>query len=1180
MRIRTLLFGLCTVAPALAQERAILLPRAPRVSPDGARIAFAWRGDVWIGPSAGGHAARITTHPGEDDNPVWSPDGKRLAFVSNRAGGSQIFVVTLPGEGQPAGAPAQVTSDSEARSLLAFTADGAGLLVAMAGDDHFASSESRRLWRIDVDAKQPKRLLLDVGFGTAAVSPDGTKVLFTRGRAAWWRKGYRGAAAEQLWLADLQQAPPKCTRLSQDRADFQNVTETDPMWAPSGDGYWFVSDPDGTFDVWYRPLAGGDARRVTNVGAADGSDDGVAFASLSRDGRTLVARRRSELLRVDTATGKATPVQLFATGDQLAADEERRIETHADAIAFTADGKQMAFTAGEDVYVMDRVLKEPVRVTHTPSRERDLVFAQDGKTLWFVSDAGGEVDIWHVACPRDDGIWWLGKDFVATRVTDDRAVEGDLALSPKGDRLAFSRDNDLWVMQTDGTGAKQVFATWSGPDYDWSPDGKWLTWATQDDDYNSDVWIAPLDGSVPPFNLSRHPGRDGSPKWSPDGTRIAFVGAREDGEHDVHYVNLTKGVEEKTDRDRKLEEALEAMKKKPGKGGRAASGNAEPGRGDGASTGRRGRRPGGAEPPAGGGAEPAVAAGDEPAGDAPQEPAEKAEPKPPVEVAVDFDGILERRHRIRLPDSAESGLLWSPDGKKLAFAATVDNEAGLYTVEFPEAGKPKRMARQGLSSASWLEAGNEIVGLAAGAAPADADPATPPGVPPRRRGGFRGFGGGSGVPAAMNQRGDIERFEFTARQVRDWAKLRALAFDQGWRAMRDRFYDEALNDRDWDAVREKYRAVAAQCLGREEFSELMNMMLGELNASHMGHGGGAEPMPQLDAGQTWTPTTWQLGLRFEPGAADAANPGLRVRSVVRGSPCALAKSRVQPGETLLAVDGTALAGTVDLDALLTMDQVRDVELTVRDAAGAERKLTVRPIASVRGLYYEDWVERTRATVDAASGGRFGYLHIRSMDMRSVQQMEEDLFAAGAGKDGLIVDVRWNGGGSTADHVLTILTQPVHAITRSRKSGEGYPVDRKVYATWSKPIVLMCNEYSFSNAEILSHAVKQLRRGRLVGMRTGGGVISTGSQSLVDGSTVRMPTRGWYLVTTGEDMELNGCLPDVALWNEPGGEDRQLLAAVQALAEDVAAAEANGRPEPVPAAAKRREEAKGDSGGGR
>jgi len=233
------------------------------------------------------------------------------------------------------------------------------------------------------------------------------------------------------------------------------------------------------------------------------------------------------------------------------------------------------------------------------------------------------------------------------------------------------------------------------------------------------------------------------------------------------------------------------------------------------------------------------------------------------------------------------------------------------------------------------------------------------------------------------------------------------------------------------------------------------------------------------------------------------------------------------------------------------------------------------------LLYDVWVENTRRAVENQSDGTLGYLHIRGMNTSSLRQMEEDLFHAGDGKEGLIIDVRNNGGGSTADHVMTMLSQPAHAITKSRGSEEGYPQDRKVYASWDKPIVLMCNEYSFSNAEILSHAVKQTGRGRLVGMRTGGGVISTGSVRLMDGSSVRMPGRGWDLISTGEDMELNGCEPDIAFWNAPGGEDLQLEVAVKTLLEDVATEHAKGRVEIEPAATKRRREAAagGDSGSG-
>ena len=149
-----------------------------------------------------------------------------------------------------------------------------------------------------------------------------------------------------------------------------------------------------------------------------------------------------------------------------------------------------------------------------------------------------------------------------------------------------------------------------------------------------------------------------------------------------------------------------------------------------------------------------------------------------------------------------------------------------------------------------------------------------------------------------------------------------------------------------------------------------------------------------------------------------------------------------------------------------------------------------------------------------------------------------------------------GGGFTTDHLLTCLTQPEHAITVPRGGGEGYPQGRMVYARWSKPIVVLCNQNSFSNAEIFAHAIKTLKRGRLVGVRTGGGVISTGGRRLMGVAFLRLPFRGWFVKGTGQDMELNGAEPHFTIWPEPTemprGKDRQLEKAVSVLLEDVAA----------------------------
>jgi tricorn protease len=179
-----------------------------------------------------------------------------------------------------------------------------------------------------------------------------------------------------------------------------------------------------------------------------------------------------------------------------------------------------------------------------------------------------------------------------------------------------------------------------------------------------------------------------------------------------------------------------------------------------------------------------------------------------------------------------------------------------------------------------------------------------------------------------------------------------------------------------------------------------------------------------------------------------------------------------------------------------------------------------------------------------------------MDMPSFRKFEEELYDAGAGKEGLVIDVRENGGGSTADHLLTALTQPRHAVAVPRGGGPGYPQDRTVYATWDKPIVVLCNQNSFSNAEIFSHAIKTLKRGKLVGVPTAGGVISTGGTAIMDVGFLRMPFRGWFVIDSGEDMERSGAVPDMVVWPAPGdaarGKDPQIEKAVEVLADEVKA----------------------------
>lgn len=1079
----------------------------PALSPDGSTLAFAWGGDLWTVPSTGGAARPITRSPARDREPKFSPDGKQIAFTSDRSGSWQAYV--MPSEG---GSPRQITFHTAGQSLEGWFPDGKSLLTH-ANRDHFWR-QGDRFFRINLDQREAEHLLFDAAGDDGDLSPDGKKLLFTREGEAWWRKGYHGSQASQVWLFDLETKAIKQVVAGEFGA-------RSPLWRPDGKGFYYVGMHKGAFNLRERELDSNADKPLT-----DFDDDSVVFPAISRDGSTIVFRHLFDLYRYQPGKGQPPArIEIRDPGDSDRDPIERRTLASASQVAFSKDGLEIAFIAGGDLFVMDTELREPRQITATPEEERDPVFAPEGDAILFVSDQGGQSDIWRAERGDAEKFWWLNTGFKLERLTQDPEIESDIQWSPEGSKVAYVKNRgDLWVMDPKGKDARRVVENWSGTQYDWSPDGKWFVYARDDDDFNRDIWVIPSDASKPPVNLSKHPDNEGDPVWSPDGKIIAFTGRRVETEVDIYFIWLQSEENDKASRDRSLEKALDKMKARSKKNQRGPATKGE-----------------------------AVAAtkgegGDEPKAEEPKPDAAKKK-APPV-VAIDFDGIHERIKRVSIPNSTERGLFWSPDSKKLAFAGSIDGKAGLYTIDFPEDLKPKFVTADAGNDNRWLEQGNQIVRLVAG---------TPSSLAP-----------GSAKETS---------YRFRALQEFNRPDRYRAAFDLAWRTMRDRYYDDRLGNRNWDAIRRKYADQAAAAPDAESLATVIQLMLGELNGSHLGFtpsAPGADPEPTPNPNPTpapggravragsgrWNVQTAHLGLRFD---RDDKGPGLKVRDVLPGGPTDLAKSRVKAGEVVLAIDGKSVDPSMDLTQILNGPLDRDITLKIRAADGQERDVIVRPIAynAVAGLLYDKWVKDNRAKVDEFSNGTLGYLHIRGMNMPSFYKFEEELYSAGAGKDGLIIDVRENGGGSTADLLLTALTQPLHAIAIGRGAGPGYPQDRKIFASWNKPIVVLCNQNSFSNAEIFSHAIKTLKRGKLVGVPTAGGVISTGGTTIMDLGFLRLPNRGWYVLGSGEDMELNGAVPDVVIWPEPEdwprGSDPQIKKATEVLLQDVAAEKA--RPQP-------------------
>jgi tricorn protease len=1061
------------------------------LSPDGSTLVFRWANELWSTSTAQPDAVkRLTNHPAVDAEPRFSPDGKRIAFTSNRSGASQIYI--MPAEG---GVPEQKTFHSEGYSLADWFPDGQSVL-AVANRDHFWRG-SGRMMQIDITKRSAEKVLLDDTALSPSLSNDGKRILFVREGERWWRKGYRGERASQIWMLDL--GTGETSELLHEK-----VESLWPLWMPGGKGFYFAKGTPHGMDLWrYRFATDEQPAKQRKVWGFD--DDSIAKPAISRNGTTLVFRHLFDTYVLHPGKDdQPTKLDLRVAADtDLPDDLQRSTGNRADEVAFTDDGLEIAFTFNGDLWVMDTELKEPIQVTNSDGYEESPIFANDGKSLWFTRRENGQVDLWKVE-PKDPGkYWWQQREFVETRMSESTGSKSNLRFTPNGKYLLFQLGRGTLVsMNLENQEITTLVDGFSGVGYSISPDSRWLAYAAQDNDFNSEIWIMPLDKHAPAVNVSRHPDNDQSPVFSPDGKILAFTGRRSKEESDIYYVYLQEEFDDESSRDRTLEKAIEAMKKKRPK--LPASAESKPESAEGKPLDTK--------------VDPKVAEE--------KSKMDKNLDGEPRLVQIDFDRIHQRLRRINLQDTRESNLIFSPDGKRLAFSASVEGKQGWYSVEFPDKLTPRLMSSTVLTDARWTKASNSILGLA------------------------------KGSPTKLENGEKELSYTFSVLHDRSRSGRFREGFNAAWMAMNEIWYDPAMGNRNWEQVRRKYLDAAAQVYDERGLGEIIELMLGELNGSHLGFTPSISESAEPGNSRRREHPTAHLGARFDPSYL---GPGLKVKDVLPDSPGDRVKSKLVAGDIILSIDGTRVDPSMDLTQILNGPLDRDIHLVVQRAqeqGDQELNIMLRPMSysRLRPLLYQQWLEHNRQMVEKLSEGKLGYLHIQAMDESSFLEFEQQLYNVGYGKEGLVIDVRDNGGGSTTDHLLTSLTQPKHAFTVPRGGGVGYPHDRMIYATWSKPIVVLCNQNSYSNAEIFSHAIKALGRGKLVGVQTAGGVVSTGAVRINDIGVLRAPFRGWFSIRDGKDMELNGAEPDYIVWPVPGelpaGIDKQLEKGVEVLLEDV------------------------------
>ncbi|GAB4555865.1 MAG: S41 family peptidase [Phycisphaerales bacterium] len=1134
--------ALAVLAP-VAGAGEVDLPRFPALSPDGERITFSWRGDLWSASTEGGEAVRLTSHPADEGRSAWSPDGTKIAFESDRDGPRAIYVMDANGSNVRR---ASLTDDS--LTLCDWAA--AGLLVSgrFEGDVY----RSERPYVLDPAGGEPVRLHDAFGQHPAGLDDAGdARVIFERGGSRTTRRHYRGPDDRDLFLYDP--AGDTFTRLT----DWAGND-----WSPAfrdDDTVLYLSDrEDDTMNVYAMDLDRGEAgaRRLT-----EHTDRDVTALAVSGDGRT-VAYIKWDGLHVARFTGDrlrdGRRLRLVAPADASPRDELMNISSDVEEGAVSPDGGTLAVVAMGDVFVRATEEDAPTRrVTDSMARARDVAWSMDNTTLYFTSDEGGAEAIYAATVtltrdelkegfeeatsgsseseeepaaedettepddtdasdaddadenasddepekkdekkdkgPTPDERWGDALRFDVRLVHESEAnIIRDLSPSPDGTRLAFRETRgDLRVLDLETGEVTTLLESWDfGTEFRWSPDGRWIAYATDDSDFNTDIFVVPADGSAPPVNLTRHPDPDYSPRWSADGKILAFLSTRTNDEADVHIVMLDRDLEAMTgaELDAYFDEANKAVKKL-----------------------------GALDPPS----------DDE--DDAEADAVDGAEESEPEAYEApftteDLETAYLRLRRVTRYEGFEGSLELSGDGSTIVFSTSTGPDGpGLYTIKWD--GSDADRIGSSASVQHVTRDGQTLVTIRSGA-----------------------------VRTMPVKGGKETSHPIRAEKRIDHARLSAQKFDEMSRELGATFYHPDMKGLDWQGLTDDYRALAERAHTPDEFAWVGSYFLGELNASHLGVWGG---MGGYRAGD-YRPAG---SLAIDATRMESEDDGRWAYRVDRVLPLATTQAGemgLQAGDVITEIDFEPFGARDTLDTMLAGKTGDEVVLTVRRTIEGEAKdihLLRTPVSrgEVGRLRYDDWQRSRAALVDEWSGGRIGYLHIRAMGGADLIEFERDLFAAAEGKDGLLIDVRSNGGGWTTDRVLASIMYEPHAYTIPRGAhpveGRGYPRDRLFIQKYNLPINMLCNEKSFSNAEIISHAFKTLGRGTLVGEETYGGVISTGGFSLMDGTFVRRPFRGWFL-PDGTDMENHGAMPDIRVEQTPEDEseeiDRQLRAAVDDL----------------------------------
>lgn len=1061
-----------------ADEPAPLrLLREPTLSGDA--VVFVFAGDLWRVPRAGGNAVRLTTHPGQERHPRFSPDGTRLAFSAEYDGNVDVYVMPATG-----GIPTRLTSHPANDLVQDWTPDGSRVLFSSGRN---SANDSSQLFTVAASGGPATVVPLPVA-ESGTYSPDGTRLAYVptlQWQPAW--KRYRGGQTRPIWIAQLSDS-------SVEKVPRENSQDFAPMWV--GNTLYFLSDRNGPVSLFGYDLSTRDVKQLI-------PNTGLDFKSASAGPGAIVFEQFGAIGLYDLATGEAKRLDIRIDGDlpEVRAGFRKVKEEQLTDGRLSPTGQRAVFEVRGEILTVPAEKGDVRNLTRTPAlMERDPAWSPDGRSIAYFSEESGEYAL-HVR--SQDGTGETRKFGLGAPPSFFYRPKW----SPDSTRIAYSdkRGNYWYLTLTNPVPVKVDSAVYGAVDpaaLSWSPDSRWIAYARDLTNLNHAIFLHSVSENKS-YQLTDGMGDAAWPVFADSGRYLYFAVSTDVGPTlgagDLSAINrpVTRSVYLAVlDKSLPSPFAAESDEEKV-----EASTNSVAGKESSPAL------TAAAASPAATNSVPAAATN-----------APAATTNAPAALRIDLDNLTQRILALPLParnytglEAGKSNVLFAFEGPAVPGAGGEDGP-GLTIHRFDLA---KRKAEKFLDDAKsfTVSANREKVLYSKGKSWFIAGAETAP-------------KDGEGALKAAG-------FALPVTPLDEWRQM----YREVWRIERDFLYDPGLHGLDLAAIIARYEPYLAGLGSRADLNYLFEEMLGDITIGHMFIGGGDRPeVPRVPVGLLGADFTVENGRHRFTRIYDGENWNPKLRA-----PLTEPGVNVAQGEYLLAVDGREIQGSEEVFASFQHKADRIVSLRVGpnpDGTGA-RDVKVTPVADEKGLRHRAWVEDNRRTVARLSGGALGYVHVPDTGSEGYASFTRYYFAQ-QDRRGFVIDERYNHGGYIADYVVDHLSRK---ITMWGIGREGREVSFPFGANPGPKVMLINEFAGSGGDALPWLFRKAAVGPILGKRTWGGLVGIFGYPRLLDGGGVTAPSTALYGTEGAWEVENVGIAPDIEVdldpkaWRE--GRDSQL-----------------------------------------